>query len=153
MTISYDIATIFVAGTMVGNEFAIAAFVHPQLGKLNDKEHAHAAALLAAILGKVMPLWYGLTLALIASAAFEHKPISNGPGIYIAFAAILWAATIIFTITMLVPINNRIAKMNPQNPYDGWLYDRARWDRLHRLRVILLAISVLLLLTGIFQVR
>jgi uncharacterized membrane protein len=65
-------------------------------------------------------------------------------------AAVLWVATIIFTITMLVPINNRIAKMDPEHPYDCWLQDRSRWDQLHQMRVALLIMAFVLLLTGLF---
>jgi len=119
---------------MVGNELAVAAFIHPQLQRLPSKAHAQTAAPVAAILGRVMPLWYGLALALILGAAYEHRPISNGPGLLIVSAAALWAATIILTITALVPINNRIAKMNTDHPYEGWLQDRIRWDRLHQIR-------------------
>jgi uncharacterized membrane protein len=153
MTIAYDIATATVATMMAGNELAVAAFVHPQLRKLSDHTHAQVASLLAAALGKAMPLWYGLALALILGAAFEHRPLSSGPGLLIASAAILWAATIVFTIAALVPINNRIARLNPEHPYESWRTDRTRWDRLHRLRVFLLIVSVLLLLTGLFQTR
>jgi len=150
MTIAYDIATAAVTGMMVGNELAVAAFIHPQLQRLASKTHAQTAAPIAAVLGRVMPLWYGLALALILGAAYEHRPISNGPGLLLVSAAALWAATIIFTITALVPINNRIAKMNPERPYDGWLQDRVRWDRLHQIRVALLTTALLLLLTGLF---
>ncbi len=55
MKIAYDIATATVAGMMAGNEFAIAAFIHPQLRHLNA--HAHAASRLATVLGKAMHLW------------------------------------------------------------------------------------------------
>jgi hypothetical protein len=151
MPIAYDIATATLAATMVGNEFAVAAFVHPQIRKLNDSTHAQAAAPLAAALGRAMPLWYGLALALIGGAALEHRPISRGPGLLLAFAASLWAATIVFTITMLVPINNRIAGMNTTHPHAGWLQDCARWDRLHQIRVALLTIALVLLLTGLFS--
>jgi uncharacterized membrane protein len=151
MTIAFDVATAAVAGMMVGNEFAVAAFVHPQLSKLDDRAHAPTAALLAASLGKAMPLWYGLALALILAVAFEHRPIMNGPGLLLASAAALWAATILFTVTLLVPINNRIAKMKPEQPHEGWLRDRARWDQLHRIRVALLIVALLLLLTGLFR--
>jgi uncharacterized membrane protein len=151
MTIAYDIATATVAGTMAGNEFAVAAFIHPQLRKLGDSVHAQTAAPLAAALGKAMPLWYGLALLLILGAAFEHRPVTSGPGLFIAMAAALWAATIVFTVAMLVPINNRIAKMNPEHPYDCWLQDRCRWDQLHQVRVVLLIMAFLLLLTGLFS--
>lgn len=150
MTTLYDIATATVAATMAGNEFAVAGFIHPQLRKLNENAHAQIAPPLAAILGKTMPFWYGLSLVLILGAAFEHSPVASGPGLLIAFSAVLWALTIVFTITMLLPINNRIARMNPQQPYSTWLEDRCRWDKLHRIRVELLVIAVLLLLAGLF---
>jgi uncharacterized membrane protein len=150
MTAAYDIGTATVVGLMAGNEFAVAAFVHPQLHKLSPSTHAQAATALAHVLGKAMPLWYGIALLLILGAAFEHRPISQGPGVFILLAAVLWAATIVFTITMLVPINNRIAKMDPQQPYEWWLQDRCRWDQLHQLRVALLIMAFVLLLTGLF---
>jgi len=150
MATLFDIAAATVAVTMVGNEIAVSAFVHPQLRKLNDSAHAQAVQPLAKVLGKVMPLWYGLALLLILGAIFEHRPMFRGPGLLITLAAILWAITIVFTITMLVPINNRIANMNPQQPYPTWLQDRCRWDKLHRVRVELLIIAVLILLTGLF---
>jgi hypothetical protein len=96
-----------------------------------------------------VPLWYGLALVLLLGAGFEHRPISSGPGLFLASAAVLWAAIILFTVTMLVPINNRIAGMNPKQPHEGWLRDRARWDQLHRIRVALLIVA-LLLLAGLF---
>jgi uncharacterized membrane protein len=150
MTAAYDIATATVVGLMAGNEFAVAAFVHPQLHKLGHSAHAQTAAPLASSLGKAMPLWYGIALLLILGAAFEHRPVSSGPGLFILLAALLWAATIVFTITTLVPINNRIAKMNPEHPYDCWLQDRCRWDQLHQVRVALLIMAFILLLTGLF---
>ena len=150
MTVAYDIATATVTGLMAGNEFAVAAFVHPQLHKLGQSVHAQTASSLASALGKAMPLWYGVALLLILGAAFEHRPVSDSPGLFILLAAVLWEATIVFTITMLVPINNRIAKMNPQQPYDCWLQDRCRWDKLHQLRVTLLIMAFVLLLTGLF---
>jgi uncharacterized membrane protein len=150
MSAAYDIATATVTGLMAGNEFAVAAFVHPQLHKLTQGAHAPTAARLAKALGNAMPFWYGVALLLILGAAFEHRPLSSGPGLFIAMAASLWAITIVFTITMLVPINNRIAKMDPERPYDCWLQDRSRWDQLHQLRVALLIMAFVLLLTGLF---
>jgi uncharacterized membrane protein len=151
MTIAYDVATAAVTGIMVGNEFAVAAFVHPQLRRLDDRAHAQTAAPLAGSLGKAMPLWYALALVLILGAAFEHGPVFSGSGLLITSGGVLWAATILFTVTMLVPINNRIARMNPKQPHEGWLRDRARWDQLHRIRVALLIVALLLLLAGLFR--
>lgn len=63
-----------------------------------------------------MPLWYGLALLLIVGAAFEHRPIAQGSGLLLASAAARWAATIVVTIAILVPRNNRIAKLDPDRP-------------------------------------
>lgn len=150
MTIAYDIATSAVTGLMAGNELAVAAFVHPQLHRLGKSAHVQAAPLLARVLGRVMPLWYGLALVLILGAAYEHRPFLKGPGLFISLAVALWALTIVFSVAMLVPINNRIAKLNPDQPYDCWLQDRCRWDQLHQVRVILLIMAFVLLLTGLF---
>jgi len=149
MTLAYDTMTAAVTAMLAGNEFAVSAFIHPQLRRLDGRAHAQAAAPIAAVLGKAMPVWYSLAFALLVGAAFEHRPISHGPGLCLALAASLWAATIVFTITMLVPINNRIARMNTTHPYAGWLQDRARWDRLHQIRVAFLTIALVLLLAGL----
>jgi uncharacterized membrane protein len=106
---------------------------------------------LATVLGRVMPAWYGLALALLIGAALENRPISHGRGLLIGFAAALWTATIVFTVTMLVPINNRIAKIDSEHPYDAWLSDRDRWDFLHRIRVAALVMSIALLFAGLLQ--
>jgi uncharacterized membrane protein len=98
-----------------------------------------------------MPLWYALALALIIGAAFEYRPVTSGAGLLLASAAVVWAATILFTVKMLVPINNRIARMNPEQPHEAWLRDRARWDQLHRIRVAWLIVALLLLLAGLFR--
>jgi hypothetical protein len=89
MTVAYDIATATVAGLLAGNEFAVAAFVHPQLHKLSQNTHAQTAAPLASVLGKAMPVWYGVALVLIVGAAFQHRPLSSGPGLFLLLAAIL----------------------------------------------------------------
>ena len=150
MSVPYDMLTVTVTGMMAGSEFAVAAFFHPQLRRLNDAAHAHASAPLARHLGKVMPLWYAFALVLLCGAAYQHRPVSTGSGLLILSAVVIWALTIVFTVTMLVPINNRIARMNPSEPYGEWLEDRILWDRRHQIRVVLLTTAFLLLLTGLF---
>jgi len=150
-SIAYDVLTAAVAGTLVGNEIAIAAFVHPQLQRLSVATHAKTAPLLASSLGRFMPLWYALALLLAVGAAFEHGPITSGAGLMIFSAAVLWAIAILFTITSLVPINNRIARMGPEQPHRTWLQDRCRWDRFHRFRVTILTLSLVMLLTGLIE--
>lgn len=150
-SIAYDVLTAVVAGTLVGNEIAIAAFVHPQLQRLGVAAHAETAPLLAGSLGRFMPFWYALALLLTVGAAFEHGPITSGAGLLIFAAAVLWAIAILFSIISLVPINNRIARMDPEQPHRTWLRDRCRWDKLHRQRVTMLTLSLIMLLTGLIE--
>lgn len=98
-----------------------------------------------------MPFWYALAFLLVAGAAFEHRPVIQGSGLMIAMAAVLLGVAIVFSIVQLVPINNRIARMDPEQPHATWLQDRCRWDRFHRVRVVVLMMSFVLLLTGIIQ--
>ncbi|HEX7158849.1 MAG TPA: DUF1772 domain-containing protein [Edaphobacter sp.] len=147
MAVAYDAIAATVAAAMAGNEFAVAAFVHPQLYRLDDEAHARAASLFAKTLGKWMPLWYPLALLLMLGAFWEHRP--GTPSMLILAAGILWALIIVWTILVLVPINNRISRLDPQRPYEGWRDDRARWDRLHRIRVGLLILAVFMFLMGL----
>ena len=55
--------SIVIAGLMVGNELAIAAFVHPTLDRLPDDVHLPASIALARLLGMFMPFWYALVRA------------------------------------------------------------------------------------------
>ena len=100
-----------------------------------------------------MPFWYFVSLLLMVGALFEHRPMTSGAGLFILSAVILWAAVITMTVALLVPINNRIAKLNPGHPYEGWRSDRVRWDCLHRVRVALLLVALILLLIGLFQAQ
>jgi len=56
-------------------------------------------------------------------------------------ATLIWAGVIVFTIGMLVPINNRIASLNTAAPTPGWKHDHKKWDSLHRVRILLLAVA------------
>jgi anthrone oxygenase-like protein len=145
-----DTLTILISCAMLGNEFAVAAFVHPSFSKLSESAHQQAAAKLAAILGRYMPFWYALTLLLaITGLAFRwHTAHQVNTGLLVACA--LWLIAIVSSIIWLVPINNRIASGTTQSP-SLWLADRKRWDLLHRWRVLLLSIAAACLVVGVLH--
>jgi hypothetical protein len=64
--------------------------------------------------------------------------------IWIATSAVLWMLAILYSVTALVPINNRIKS----NPPPDWKTYRRRWDLLHRWRVVLLTIAFAFLIVG-----
>ena len=141
-----DFATILITGLMVGNELAVAAFIHPSISPLKPYPHLAAAKPIASTLGRVMPFWYALgLLTLIAETSLRH---AQPEGTLFLAAALLWVATIVFTLAALVPRNNRIAKSDPDRPYPTWLNDRRQWDTRHRIRVALLTIAFMLALSA-----
>ena len=149
MSLSFDqvleATAIVVAGTMVGNELAIAVFVHPRLSRLDDATHVRAVQPLAAALGAAMPFWYALTLIVTLAVAFVARPTGTvGHGEALT-AAGLFAATIVYTLLLPVPINNQVARWRPEALPDNWRVLRQRWDRLHAFRVVVLAAAFVLL--------
>lgn len=136
--------TLVIAGLMVGNELAVSAFIHPQLHKLDDSIHAASAQAFARVYGAVMPFWYALTLILtIAIASLLWQ--TGTPFFLAAASTIFLLASILLTVTRLVPINNQVSHWNLASLPNDWQQLRNQWDRLHRVRVLILMIALVLL--------
>jgi uncharacterized membrane protein len=144
-----NVVSIFVAGLMVGCELAIAAFIHPTLNTLPDEVHLPAASTIARVMGTAMPPWYAFTLLLTVAEAIIQWHQSGHLPVWFAAAAVLWTAAILYTLTSLVPINNRIASWEKSTPPPNWKTYRSRWDLLHRWRVFLLTMALALLIVGV----
>jgi uncharacterized membrane protein len=124
-----DLCTILCLGLLTGNELAVSLFVNPAIWKLNESAQAQALSLLARSLGKVMPIWYALSLVLLIVEAYVRR---NSPHAHLLYGAvILWIAAIVYTVSALVPINNRIARLDLPSLPAGWSQEHRRWDRLH----------------------
>jgi uncharacterized membrane protein len=132
-----------VVGLMVGNELAVSVFVNPALWRLESSSQAHGLSLLARSLGRVMPVWYALCLALMAFESFLHR--HQTVFFPLLMATFLWVGVIAFSITMLVPINNRIAALSQAPAAFDWKHDHKQWDFLHRIRILLLALALFVL--------
>jgi hypothetical protein len=131
-----EIAALLLVGPLVGVEFGVAAFTNPIVAKLPDAAYRQVRGGGSRLLGAVMPFWYiGALLLLIAEAVLSRNALVVG-------AAALMAAAVLLSVTTLVPINNRIARSQPDADVLRDL--AARWDRLHWLRVALLAALFLL---------
>ena len=143
-----DVATLTVAGLLVGNELAIAVFVHPTLSRLPDSVHFTAATALARILGRVMPVWYALTIMLTAALAVVDRHRTGIWPLWIVFSAGLWVLSVVYTMAALVPINNQIAAWTEETKPANWKSFRSRWDNLHGWRVLLLIMAFVLLALG-----
>jgi uncharacterized membrane protein len=142
-----NIITITSAGLLTGNELAISAFVNPGLWRLEGGPQAQALSILARSLGRVMPVWYGLCLALLALESFLHRHQTTL--VALLTALVIWTGVILFSIRVLVPINNRIASLDTTAPAPGWERDHRKWDALHRIRILLLMVALLVLINAL----
>ncbi len=144
----FEVAAIVVAGTMVGSELAVAVFFHPRISSLDDTTHVRAAQTLAAALGRAMPFWYATTLLLSGAMAFFARP-AGFPGHWLALAAAgLFAAMIVYSLLLPVPINNQVARWQAESLPANWRDLRRRWDALHAVRVGLLLLAFVLLVAS-----
>ena len=144
-----NVVAIVVAGLMVGCELSIAAFIHPTLDTLPEEVHLQAASAIARVMGAAMPFWYALTLLLTVVEGAIYWHTSGRLPTWIVASSVLWMLVIVCTVTILVPINNRIASWETSAPPADWKRSRSRWDLLHRRRVVVLAIAFVLLIVGI----
>jgi uncharacterized membrane protein len=142
-----NIVTITSAGLMVGTELSVSAFVNPAVRRLERGPQIQALSMLGRSLGRVMPVWYGLCFALLALESFLHLHQATLAALLIAAA--LWAGAIIRSISVLVPINNRIVSLNTAAPAPGWERDHRKWDALHRVRILLLVVALVVLINGL----
>ena len=143
-----EIAAIVVAGTMVGNEIAVAVFFHPRISRLEDAVHIRAAQTLASALGAAMPFWYALTFLLSLAATFVAHPTWSTSWWMALGSAGLAAAMIVYSLLLPVPINNQVARWQPDSLPANWRELRRRWDMLHAIRVVFLVVALILLVTS-----
>ncbi len=144
-----DIVAIVSIGLLIGTELAVAVFINPILRELGPREELHAIRLFAAKLGAAMPFWYGISLLLlIAEAVFRY---AQGRATLLFAACAIWTAVIVLTILFLVPINNRLARTDPDAETEPALREHSRWDVMHRWRVVSLTAAMVCFLLAILQ--
>jgi Predicted integral membrane protein len=142
-----NILTILCIGLLIGTEFAVSVFIGPVLEQLDNVARPTAIRLFAARLGTAMPFWYILSLLLLVTQAVLHRH-EHGLSLLISASAI-WTAVIVFSVIVLVPINNRMARLDPDTWTETNRQAHKRWDALHRVRVALLTAAMACLLLAI----
>ena len=74
--------SLLTSGLLVGNELAVALFIHPVLYSVPGESHARVAKPLAGSLGRYMPFWYAASLVLAILQLFAigmgSEPVATG---------------------------------------------------------------------------
>lgn len=136
------VVTVVVVGMMVGVEFAVAVFVNPILGRLPEDSCIAARSDGGRLLGRVMPFWYIGSMMLGVAWAIVAW---GGAGVSLVTAAIaLLAVSVVMSLLLLVPINNRSKTWTGEDRPADWKQQADRWDRYHYIRVAVIVLAFVL---------
>jgi len=148
MYLALDVLTIVCTGFMIGNELGVSLFMNPAVSQLDAEAQTKALGIMARTLGRVMPVWYGVGLILLIVEACVHHQSASG---LLWTAAAIWAATIVYSLAALVPINNHIAALGTGSAFVNWKQEHDKWDKLHRWRNALLVAAMGFLVCGLLS--
>src|SRR5689334_22047416 len=125
------VVAVVVVGLMVGVEVSVAFVINPIADRLPDGAGLLARSDGGRMLGRAMPVWYVGSLLLVVSTALLASDVGGAAWI----AAGLLVVSIVMSIALLVPINNRSKTWTPATVPADWREQIGRWDRLHVVRV------------------
>ncbi|MER5715507.1 DUF1772 domain-containing protein [Streptomyces sp. NPDC002132] len=142
-----EVFTTVIVGVMVGVEFSVAFFVNPILGGLPGDNGLRGRIHGARLLGAVMPFWYigSLALSAVWAVAGRHH---DGAGLVVTAAALL-IISVVMSILLLVPINNRVKTWTADGLPADWKQQMNHWDRYHYVRVAVIVAAFALLVTAL----
>lgn len=141
------VVTVVIVGLMVGVEFSVAFIMNRILDALPEDSgqlgHAHGGRMLGAL----MPFWYLGSLALSAAWAVAGWR-QHGTGLVVTAAGLL-IVSVVMSILLLVPINNRNRTWTPDNRPADWKQQLDRWGRYHYIRVAVIVAAFTLLVAAL----
>ncbi|MFJ7067791.1 anthrone oxygenase family protein [Streptomyces sp. NPDC101115] len=142
-----EVFTTVAVGLMVGVEFSVAFVMNPIFNALPEDSGQLGRAHGGRMLGAVMPVWYIGSLVLVAvwAAAGWHD---GGAGLVVTAGALL-ILSVIMSVLLLVPINNRGKTWTPENRPADWKEQMNRWDRYHYVRVAVIIAAFTLLVAAL----
>ncbi|MER6076074.1 DUF1772 domain-containing protein [Streptomyces sp. NPDC001852] len=146
MLSALQVFTTVVVGLMVGVEFSVLFVINPILNALPEDSgqlgHAHGGRML----GAVMPVWYITSLVLTALWAVAGR--HHGAGLVVTAGALL-LLSVVMSVLLLVPINNRNKMWTPENRPEDWKQQLNLWLRWHYVRVAVIIAAFTLLATAL----
>ncbi|TDQ46999.1 putative membrane protein [Actinomycetospora succinea] len=147
MPVILGVLTVVVVGLMVGVELAVAVFVNPIFDRLPADGGPAARSDGARVLGRAMPFWYigGLALAVVWAVLAWGAPAT--PLVLVAVG--LLVLSVVMSVTLLVPINDRVAAWAADGTPSDWRAQVHRWDRWHHLRVAIIVAAFVLLVVAV----
>lgn len=142
------LALLLNAALLTGNEFAVAAFIHPSLSRQGHRANLAVIQHFARFYGGLMPIWMAMTAALhiaFGAIAWFYSPPAFP---FFCIAALIWVIVIPFSLIFPVPLNNQVQEWDLERLPADWETIRSRWDFYNWLRVVLLVSAFIALSLG-----
>ncbi|MFJ8909105.1 anthrone oxygenase family protein [Streptomyces sp. NPDC102359] len=148
MLSTLEVVTVVVVGLMVGVEFSVAFVMNRIFDALPEDSTQLAHSHGGRMLGAVMPFWYIGSVVLAALWAVAGWS-DRGTGLVVTAGALL-ILSVLMSVLLLVPINDRVKTWTPENRPADWKQQQNRWARYHygRLAVITAAFTLLAVARG-----
>lgn len=128
---------LLLASLLTGNETGTLAAIHPALRTLPTSAHIEAEQALVRRYGAIMPvLMTSVVLSCLPVLVLSRSRRSVSFRLTLA-GMTCYAGMLTSTLLGNVPINNRTLELSPRTPPAEWSELRARWERLHTVRVLL----------------
>lgn len=143
------ILALLAIGLMCGSELNVAAFSHPVLNRQPIDVHVSVRSSLAVTFGRVMPLWMGGSMVLNVLLLLPFQHLNGTAWRFAAIAFAIQLVTILFSVSVPVPINNQISKWKVGSLPENWREMERRWDVYHWLRTFGLVIAFVLLILSL----
>ncbi len=143
-----EVFTTVVVGLMVGVEFSVAFVMNRILGALPEDSGQLGRAHGGRMLGAVMPVWYITSVVLVAVWAVVGRSDEQGTG-FVVIAGTLLVLSVLMSLVLLVPINNRGRTWTPENRPADWKEQMKRWDRYHHVRVAVIVAAFAVLVAAL----
>lgn len=142
-----EVFTTVATGLMVGVEFSVALVMNRIFNALPEDSGQLARAHGGRMLGALMPFWYigSLVLSGVWAVTGWHH---HGAGLVVTAGALL-IVSVLMSVLLLVPINNRSKTWTPENRPADWKEQSDRWDRYHYLRVAVIIAAFTLLVAAL----
>ncbi|MET8540920.1 DUF1772 domain-containing protein [Kitasatospora sp. NPDC004799] len=147
MLSTLQVFTVVSVGLMVGVEFSVAFIVNRILKALPGDAGLLGRAHGGRMLGALMPFWYIGSLVLSgiwAVIGWSH----HGAGLVVGAAGLL-IVSVLMSVALLVPINNRAKTWTAENRPADWQEQGDRWDRYHYVRVAVIVAAFTLLVAAL----
>ncbi len=135
-----DVAATICIGWMIGTEFVVSVFIGPVLEKLGPRKGEGNQPVRAEARYS-----HALLVRPSASSFLSRRQqcvVTSTASASSALATAIWVIVILLTVLLLVPINNRIAKLESESFSDQLQQQHRRWKILHHGRVAALAVAM-----------